>query len=321
MQEDKEPYNREDQEDTPPEIEKSSVPEDTPDSEFEDQENTPPEAEELSVTQDTPDPEFEEQQGEVLPPEKKKGRGFGFFLFIILILIGGVGYLYYAKQIPPIIREPLELLSKPLKNQLAKLRSESISRNSKKPVSKVEKKIQAPSVQEKTLKEVTVFEKEIKNFPSPTEQHVSGFQVESKSEVDEGIANYTAQISGNTIQIEQKPKTLIKHFGVENQVSETEKEAHGTYVQVHEAEIEESKVETEKEEAPMVSPVMASSPLLSPKLIENPIEKTKIEEKPTERSKAVQAYLDFVESTVVKTGELIKKGFIKGKFFLLKFVS
>ena len=60
---------------------------------------------------------------------------------------------------------------------------------------------------------------------------------------------------------------------------------------------------------------------LSPKPIERPIEKTEMKEKPTERSEAVQAYLDFVESTVVKTGELIKKVFIKGKVFLLKFLN
>ena len=60
---------------------------------------------------------------------------------------------------------------------------------------------------------------------------------------------------------------------------------------------------------------------LSPKPIENPIEETKAEEKLTERSEAVQAYLNFVESTLIKTGKMIKKGFIKGKVFLLKFVS
>ena len=102
---------------------------------------------------------------------------------------------------------------------------------------------------------------------------------------------------------------------------ETQTEADGTYAQAHEAEIEEFKVETEKEEARRISAVMTPSPPLSPKPIESPIEKTKMEGKLTERSEAVQAYLDFVESTVVKTGELISKGFIKGKFFLLKFLN
>ena len=321
MQENNEPYKPENKEDFSPEEENSSVPEDPSESEFEGKEDSLPESEELSVSEDTPDPEFEEQQGEVLSPEKKKGSGFRIVLFILILFVGGVGYLYYAKQIPLIIRKPLEALLKPLKNHLAKLRSESISGNSKKPVSKVEKKIPAPSVQEEALKDVTVFAKEIKKIPSPTKQHVSGFQAKSTSEVDEGIANYTAEISGNTIQIEQKPKTLGKNLEVENQVPETETEAHGTYAQVHEAEIEKSKVETEKEEATRVSPVITPSPLLFPKLIENQIEKSEMETKPTERSEAVKAYLDFVESTVVKTGLLIKKGFMKGKVFLLKFVS
>lgn len=48
-------------------------------------------------------------------------------------------------------------------------------------------------------------------------------------------------------------------------------------------------------------------------------------QKPTEpeekgkRTEAVQAYLDFFESTLVKIGELIKTGFVKGKDFLMPF--
>ena len=67
--------------------------------------------------------------------------------------------------------------------------------------------------------------------------------------------------------------------------------------------------------------MMTHVPPAPPKPAEKRIEETAVKERLAERSPAVQAYLDFVESTVVKTGELIKKGFIKGKFFLLKFVS
>jgi len=322
MQKNNEPYKPEDKEDTFPEKEKSSVPEDPPESKFEDKEDTPPEAEELSVSEDTSDPEFEEQQCEFLSPEKKKRSGCGFVLFILVLFIGGAGYLFYAKQIPSIIREPLEPLFKPIKNQLAKLRPESISEKSKKPITKVKKKISTPSGQEEALKEVTVFEKEIKKIPSRTEQHVSGFQIESTSEVGEGVANYTAEISGNTMQIKQKPKTLVKNSGVETQLPEAKTEAHETETQAHKTKIEKQhEIEAKKEEAPWVSPMMTSIPRTPPKLTEKRIEETAVEETLAERSEAVQAYLDFVESTVVKTGELIKKGFIKGKVFLLKFVS
>ena len=40
--------------------------------------------------------------------------------------------------------------------------------------------------------------------------------------------------------------------------------------------------------------------------------------KKNEKNKAVQAYLDFFETTLVKIGELIKAGFAKGKGFLIK---
>ena len=322
MQENNEPYKPEDEKDTSHEEEKSSIPGDPSELETGNKEDTLPEPEELSASKDTPDPEFEEQKGEVLPPEKKKGSGCGFVLFILILLIGVIGYLYYTKQIPPIIREPLEPLLKPLKNQLAKLRSESISGKSKKPVTKVENKIPTPSVQEKDLKEVTVIQKEIKKIPSPTEQHVSGFQMESTPEIGKGIANYTAEISGNTMQVERKPKTLTKNSEVATQLPEAETEAHETETQAHKTKIEKQhEVEVKKEETPWVSPMMASVPHTPPKRAENRIEETTVEEKLVERSEAVQAYLDFVESTVVKTGELIKKGFIKGKVFLLKFVS
>lgn len=53
------------------------------------------------------------------------------------------------------------------------------------------------------------------------------------------------------------------------------------------------------------------------------IEEPKFAEAPTqfkknEKNKAVQAYLDFFETTLVKIGELIKTGFAKGKGFLIK---
>ncbi len=322
MKENNEPHKPEDKEDASPEEKKPSAPEDPPESELEDKEDTFPEAEELSVSEDTPDPEFEEKQGEVLPPEKKKGTGCGFVLFILILFIAGAGYLYYANQIPQIIREPLESFLKPLKNQLAKLRPESIFGKPKKPVSKVENKIPAPSIQEEGLKEVTVFEKEIKKIPSSTEQHVSGFQVESTSEVDERVANYAAEISGNNIQIEQEPKTLFKNPEVETQLPETETEEHETKTQANKTKIEKQpEIEAKREKVPWASPMMTPVPPTPPKPAEKRIEETVVQEKLVERSEAVQAYLDFVESTVIKTGQLIKKGFMKGKVFLLKFVS
>ena len=60
---------------------------------------------------------------------------------------------------------------------------------------------------------------------------------------------------------------------------------------------------------------MTATPPSSTRPSETQIQETAVEEKPAERSEAVQAYLDFIESSLVKVGELIKHGFNKGKDF------
>jgi len=276
----------------------------------EDQEETPPETDEPSVSEDPPDPEFEEQEGEVLPPEKKKGSGCGFFLFILLLLTGGSGYLYYTDQIPPQIREQIEPLLKPLEQQLARLKPQPAPQNSKKWVSEVEKETPESPVQKQV--ETPPIEKEIKNTRSPVEDHVSGSQVVSAPEVDEEIANDTAEISGNATQVEPEHEPLVKKPEVQTPVREEE-------TQIPEAETEEPEVVIEKpeeEKSPSAPPVMAPAPAASSK--PETIEETMVTEDPAERSEAVQAYLDFVETTLKKIGELIREGFTKGKDFLLK---
>ena len=54
----------------------------------------------------------------------------------------------------------------------------------------------------------------------------------------------------------------------------------------------------------------------SQNLIEEPIQ-----EKKKERNKAVQAYLDFFEASLLKLVELVKTGFIKGKDLLEQFLN
>ena len=50
-----------------------------------------------------------------------------------------------------------------------------------------------------------------------------------------------------------------------------------------------------------------------------PPETDQLEEIP--RNEAVQAYLDFFESSLVKIGELIKTGFVKGKDFFIQSIG
>ena len=310
-----------DQENTPPELEEPSVSGDTPVSEPEeqkpdkseepkDQEDALPDLEEPSDSEDAPEPEFEEQKGEVLPPENKKGNGCGLFIFILLLFTVIISYLYYTDQIPKKMMEQIEPLLKPLEQEFVKLKPQSTARNSKKWTPEVDKETPDPSIQ-----------KEIKKTPFPIEEHISGFQMESTPEVDKGITKHMAKVSGETTLIKPEPETLVKKSEVKTQVPESEREMHKTETQIYETETEEPGVEIEKEKTPSISPTMAPAWSLSRKPTQKPIEETAVDEKPAKRSKAVQAYLDFVESTMIKAGELIKEGFFKGKDFLLKSVS
>ena len=161
-------------------------------------------------------------------------------------------------------------------------------------------------------------QKNIKKTPFPVEEHISGFEMESTLKADEGIANYTAEVSGNTTQIAKEPETLVKKPKVENQTFGAKTEIHRSEAQINEVESEVLEVEKNKEETLSVSPVMAPTQPPFQKPVNIPFEETTVEEKPSERNEAVRAYLNFVESTLIKAGELVKKGFTKGKNFLMK---
>ena len=61
------------------------------------------------------------------------------------------------------------------------------------------------------------------------------------------------------------------------------------------------------------------TPVYTPLEPNPPPEPDQLEE--GERNEAVQAYLDFFESSLVKIGELIKTGFVKGKDFLIQSIG
>jgi hypothetical protein len=77
----------------------------------------------------------------------------------------------------------------------------------------------------------------------------------------------------------------------------------------------ESDVEAVMEEPEDQERFVERAPVFSP-----PPSKPDQPEK-NERNEAVQAYLDFVESVLVKIGELIKTGFLKGKDFLMQSIG
>ena len=94
--------------------------------------------------------------------------------------------------------------------------------------------------------------------------------------------------------------------------------------------LEETKAETIPEEPENIEADHADEIFTPPAPTKIPytqptpdIEEPKFVEAPTQfkknqKNKAVQAYLDFFETTLLKIGALIKVGFAKGKGFLIK---
>jgi len=252
------------------------------------------------------EPTFEEQEGEVLPSEKKKGSPYRLFLFLLLLLTGGSSYLFYTDQIPPQIKEWIEPLLKPQEQPLARIKSApSPTRPPKKIISEVKEKVSDLTIQKET---VIVEEKSVpKITPSPSnEERFSGSQTNTISEVKEAGLNYPDKVTGTSIFIEPKLETLVEETKAEIIPEESEN-----------IEAEDHANEIFSPPIPVTIPHTQSTPN---------IEKPKFTEAPTQfkknqKNKAVQAYLDFFESTLVKIGELIKAGFAKGKGFLIESLS
>ena len=152
-----------------------------------------------------------------------------------------------------------------------------------------------------TEEEISVPEKETATEIAPTlsedhtEKHISGSRAVTGTEVigPDNIAN----ISG-------------AHTEVEQVTMEQEKKAE---------EPEKLKETSVKESAPaVITPAEPTRDMEKPlqKYVEEPVQK-----KGKERNKAVQAYLDFFEASLLKLGKLVKTGFLKGKDFVVRFLN
>ena len=274
---------------------------------------TPEKIEELSDEKPTSkpsessesEPSFEEQEGQVLPPEKKKSGRYGLFLFILLLLTGGSGYLFYTDQIPPQIKEWIEPLLKPLEQGLARINPAPAPRPPKDIISGVKEKVFDPTIQKETA---IVEEKPVPKITpsSSNEERFSGSQTNTISEVKEAGLNYPDKVTGTSIFIEPKLETLVEETKAEIIPEESEN-----------IEAEDHANEIFSPTIPVTIPHTQSTPNIEePKFTEAPTQFKK-----NQKNKAVQAYLDFFESTLVKIGELIKLGFAKGKGFLIESLS
>ena len=286
---------------------------DNTESEKSNETKTPEKEEELSDEKPTSklsesseyEPSFEEQQGEVPSSEEKKGSRYGLFLFILLLLTGGSSYLFYTDQIPPQIKEWIEPLLKPLEQRLARINPAPAPRPPKKIIPGVKEKVPDPTIQKKT---VIVEEKSVpKITPSPPkEERVSGSQTITIPEVKETGSNYPDKVTGTSTFIEPNLETLVEETKAEIIPEESEN-----------IEAEDHANEIFSPPIPVTIPHTQSTPNIEePKFTEAPTQFKK-----NQKNKAVQAYLDFFESTLVKIGELIKAGFAKGKGFLIESLS
>ncbi|MFT4578549.1 MAG: hypothetical protein ACI9UO_001371 [Nitrospinales bacterium] len=139
-----------------------------------------------------------------------------------------------------------------------------------------------------TLEEKTVFEESLSVEEEPSIKIVSPPPLEEIEHISGSLAKlisepidnpYSAKISGSsTTVVEPNVEVVVEESKAQEGLSERE-------------------------------PVFSPSP---PKPLE-PVQPEK-----GQRNEAVQAYLDFFESALVKIGELIKTGFAKGKDFLMQ---
>jgi hypothetical protein len=283
---------------------------DNTESEKSNEAKTPEKEEELSDEKPTSklsesskyEPSFEEQEGEVPSSEEKKGSRYGLFLFILLLLTGGSSYLFYTDQIPPQIKEWIEPLQKPLEQPLTSLKPAPAPRPHKKIISGVKEKVSDPIIQKETIIVEENSVPKIASSPS-NEERVSGSQTNTIPEVKEAGSNYPDKVAGTSTFVEPKLETLVKE----------------TKAEIIPEESENIEAEDHADEV-FAQPTSTTIPHTQP----TPnIEEPKFAGAPTqfkknEKNKAVQAYLDFFETTLVKIGELIKTGFAKGKGFLIK---
>ena len=292
-------------------------------SEVPEEEISSEETTENSPTQSSgSDSEFEEHDGEVLPPENKKNSGCGVLIFIILLLTGGGGYLYYTDQVPAKAAKLIE----PLLNKLNPLLTKVTPQLSptKKPIPEIEKQSLPQAIEGK----VPVPEKTIATGIAPsiskdqTKEHISGSQSEiSKEKAIETIATPSENqkeehISGSQSETSTEiiePDNMTNISGASTDINQTEiKQAKGTQ------ESKDLKATTVKEPAPIINPMGSARDIEkhSPNFKEEPVQQTE-----TRRNKAVQAYLDFFEASLLKLGELVKTGFVKGKDLLQQFLN
>jgi hypothetical protein len=235
----------------------------------------------------SPESGFEEQEGELLLPDEKKNYGTGkVFLLLILLLAGLGGYLYFNNLIPSKILNIIFQKSAP--SMPPALITQTPSFIEETPV--ILETPKSYEVVETTIPKPTTI---LPKPPETQEIHISGhapIPTLSGNDFGQTTIKQEAHISG------YKPKPTISGEGFGQPTIEEKKQ--GTPVPGLANLIQEKELILEQKsiEIPMTEPILASDP--NSQGSGAPL-----------RGKAVQAYLDFIESTIEKLVELTKECF------------
>ncbi len=278
----------------------SEKPEDSPENE-----DHTPEVEETVSPEDSDsvesDSKFEEQEGEFLPPEEKKKSGAGkAFLFLILVLAGSGSYLYFNNLIPPEILNlvfPKSAPSKPL--ALITQTPPFVEEVIEKP--EPEEVVETPTPEPEEVVEALIPKPDTVSSEPDETPHISGNVTEPKqtphiSGNNSGVKNEEEKISLEESQetVEEEPQKIETPEALTEETAEEELQEEEI---PEEAEtVEEIAEETEFNREPVIETIPPPTPEIPDPEV-------------PQRSKASQAYLDFIESSVQKFGELIKEGF------------
>ncbi len=254
-------------------------------------------------------PGFEEQKGELLPPEEKKKAGSGkVFLLLILILAGSGGYLYFNNLIPAEILNivsPKSVTSQPpaLVTQTPSFMEENVA--------EILGPVEDPDTTDPAPAPPETEEAHISEVPLTSPTHLSGADLQAPEEEAQEDANLEeVEGPGTTDPAPAPPETEEAHISEAPLTSPTHLSGADLQAPEEEAQedanLEEAKLVIEQEgeaKAETITPPVPAVP-----------ESAQPEE--PRRSKAVQAYLDFIESSVLKIGELIKERFDWGRDYL-----
>jgi hypothetical protein len=235
-----------------------------------------------------PDPGFEAQKREFLPPEEKKKSGAGkVFLFLFLVLGGSGSYLYFNNLIPPKILNFVYPKSPPSKPFAL-------------------------------ITETPPFIEEVAEIPLPTEiveapfvepteipeTYISGNVAEPKLRVHTPGSDFDQTVIKENFSETTSLEEAQPEEQVEEEQREVEKLEEAEPILVHEVTEE---VESIRE---LVTELVAEKIL--------PSRPASLEPQVPQRSKTAQAYLDFIESSILKIGKLIGEGFNWGWDYLKK---